>query len=82
MRILILTAHRNVVGGVEKYLQALIPALLARSHDIALVHEHTCNLRSERIDPAARSLPTWSLSEADTKTILQSIAQWEPDVVY
>jgi hypothetical protein len=57
MRILIANVNRNLVGGVEKYLQTLIPGLLARGHETALLHENGYDADTERVDPAG--LPVW-----------------------
>ena len=64
MRILIATTHRNVVGGVEKYLQAIIPALLIRGHKIALVFENNFDPALDTIDPPELNLLAWSLRES------------------
>jgi glycosyltransferase involved in cell wall biosynthesis len=82
MRILIATTHRNVVGGVEKYLQAIIPALAIRGHEIALVFENTFNPALETIDPPELNLPAWTLRESSYQSILQSLAAWNPELVF
>lgn len=82
MRILIATAHRNLVGGVEKYLQALIPGLLERGHDLGLLHEYPGSPDRETIDPPGGLTHTWCLAKLDTVTALHSIAEWNPDIVY
>ncbi len=82
MRILIATTHRNVVGGVEKYLQAIIPALAIRAHEIALVFENSFDPALESIDPPALNLIAWSLRESGPQSILQSLAAWKPDIVF
>jgi glycosyltransferase involved in cell wall biosynthesis len=82
MRVLIATAHRNLVGGVEKYLHAVIPGLLDRGHDLGLLYEYPSDAKWERIDPADGSLSTWCLAEAGHQTALRSVAEWKPDIVY
>lgn len=82
MRILIATAHRNLVGGVEKYLQALIPGLLGRGYDVGLLYEYPGDPARERIDPRGGLTHTWCLAELDAKTALDSVADWNPDIVY
>jgi len=81
MRILIATAHRNLVGGVEKYLQGVMPALLDRGHEVGLLYEETSDVSAERIDPASARIPTWCAAELGTVT-LDRVAQWKPEVVY
>ena len=59
MRILIASTHRNLVGGVEKYLQSIIPVLLEHGHAIGLLHETPSNGSVERVDPSLAGLPAW-----------------------
>ena len=82
MRILIATTHRNFVGGVEKYLQAIIPALVIRGHEIALVFENSFDPALETIDPPELNLVAWCLRESGPQSILQSLAAWKPDLVF
>jgi glycosyltransferase involved in cell wall biosynthesis len=82
MRILIATIHRNLVGGVEKYLQVLLPELIHRGHDLALVHESPWNPKVESIDSSRSPIAAWRLAELGRDTLLQTVAQWKPDLVY
>jgi len=82
MRILIASEHRMLVGGVEKYLQAVIPGLLDRGHDLALLHEHPVNPGAETIDPPVGSLETWCVAQLQAQGALDSVEEWKPDVVY
>ena len=82
MRILIATQNRNLVGGVEMYLQALIPGLLERRHQVALLYENSFSPKLKSIDPPAGPLPAWSPAEGGTAAALRSVAGWQPDVVY
>lgn len=82
MRILIATAHRNLVGGVEKYLQAVIPALRARSHEVGLLYEYPAIAEREKIDSLEEVSRAWCLAEGNATSALASIADWNPDVVY
>jgi len=82
MRILIATSHRNIVGGVEKYLQAIIPSLADRGHQIALLCEGGVDPAQERIDSPELGLPVWSIAELGRRSALESVQVWNPDVVY
>ena len=82
MRILIGTWHRNLVGGTEKYLQALIPGLLEQGHQVAVVHACPANIEEGTIDPPGAPVPVWSLAELGSEALLRAVAEWEPDVVY
>lgn len=82
MRILIASTHRNLVGGVEKYLQSIIPALLERGHAVGLLHETPSNGSMERFEPSSTGLPAWCLAESGLEESLRSVAAWRPDLVY
>lgn len=82
MRILISSAHRNLVGGVEKYLQAIIPGLIQQGHELAFLHEYPADADRERVEPADGMLPTWCLAEFGVDSALRSVAEWQPDLVY
>jgi glycosyltransferase involved in cell wall biosynthesis len=80
VRVLIVNANRRLVGGVEKYLQTVIPALAARGHEIALLHESEFEAGSERVDPAG--LPVWRAAGSLTAAALDAVRGWKPSVVY
>jgi len=82
MRILIASQNRNLVGGIEMYLQAVIPGLLKRGHQVALLYETALSPKLKTIDPPAAPLPAWSPTEGGTAAALRSVAEWQPDVVY
>jgi glycosyltransferase involved in cell wall biosynthesis len=82
MRILIANWHRNVTGGAEKYLQALLPALRARGHEIAIAYENPVDPRRETLDPPDLPLPGWGVAELGATETLKRIAEWKPDVAY
>lgn len=76
VRILIATIHRAVVGGVETYLRALLPELVARGHSLALVCEQPNQSEQYAIDDRAPGLPLWSPTDR------AAIETWRPDVCY
>jgi hypothetical protein len=82
VRVLITTSNRSVLGGVEKYLQLVIPGLLRRGHNVGLVYEYPYSPAEEAIDSAAESLQTWCSGELGVDSVLRSIGTWAPDVVY
>lgn len=82
MRILIAGSHRNVVGGVEKYVQTIIPALLDRGHSVGLLHHYPARFESETVDSLEHKLPVWCSSELGIEEALSGVANWRPDVVY
>ena len=82
MRILISTFHRNVIGGTEKYLQALIPGLIHRGHQVAFLYELPFDTTRESIIPAELPMATYCLAEEGLSSVLRSVSGWKPDVVY
>jgi len=82
MRILIANAHRNLVGGVEKYLHALIPGLGSRGYELGLLHEYAAPGDREKIDPPRALSRIWCRTESGTPAALESIREWAPDLVY
>lgn len=82
MRILIATSHRNMVGGVEKYLQRLIPALVHSGHEVALLYEYTFDPSRERIDAPELNIACHGTEEAGTQAGVRFAREWKPDIVY
>ena len=81
MRILVATLSRDLLGGVEKYLQSLIPALLDRGHSIGLLYEYPSNREQDGID-SGLEVPSWCVQELGMETALASIRAFSPDLVY
>jgi len=82
MRILIATANRIVLGGVEKYLQSLIPSLIDRGHSVGLLYEYPSSIREQWIDTEAGHVPSWCSKELGVEPTLRALQAWAPDVVY
>jgi glycosyltransferase involved in cell wall biosynthesis len=83
MRILIATCNRAIVGGVEKYLHAVIPALAERGHQVAILYENACSSEKTMVDPPNQGIPIWMWPDIQTNSGLwRDISAWRPDVVY
>jgi glycosyltransferase involved in cell wall biosynthesis len=82
LRILIATSNRNLIGGVEKYLQALFPALLDCGHSVALLYEYPHDAARETIDSPGARLPAWCSTALGTESVRREVSNWRPDVVY
>jgi glycosyltransferase involved in cell wall biosynthesis len=82
MRILIANSNRNLVGGIEKYLHAVLPALLAHGHEVGILHEMPLSRDREVIDPPELDLPSWNVSELGPAAALRAVDEWKPDVIY
>ncbi len=81
MRILIATRYVEVEGGTEGYLRSLIPALVARGHQIAILYEEPVSNKRARVDDGVPGLEMWRYSSVD-KSIPQEVVAWKPDIVY
>ncbi len=83
MRVLITTCRQSMIGGIEKYLQSLIPALLDAGHEIALLYEHRAPAGNERVDPPDARLRIWYWEDLKPRsTAWQELTQWKADVVF
>ena len=82
MRILIATSHRSLVGGVEKYLQQILPRLAQRGHQLALLYEYRFDPQSERIDGKDLDLACIGTEESGSEAGLRFVRAWKPNVVY
>lgn len=83
MKILIATRFRDVVGGAETYLRALIPVLLERGHRLALLCDHDCPSGLARIDPAELGLPVWFTADLRHGSgAWTDLNRWGPELVY
>ncbi|HEY2525382.1 MAG TPA: glycosyltransferase family 4 protein [Candidatus Binataceae bacterium] len=81
MRIAVVNTYHARVGGVETYLDTLIPALDAAGHRIALLSERDSSpdLPPIRLPAAA---PAWRASEIGWPKALAGLRTWGPDVIY
>ncbi len=82
MRILIATQHCSLIGGVETYAAALIPALISDGHEIALLTEYAGAEGVASIASACPTLQTWAVSGQGVEQTLSDIDRWKPDVIY
>ena len=83
MRILIANSYQAIVGGIEKYLQVLIPALLDRGHDIAMVYEFAAAGGQTTLDGQSPPVPRWYWEDLrNSPPLWKELAAWKPDVVY
>ncbi|PTL81848.1 glycosyltransferase family 4 protein [Vitiosangium sp. GDMCC 1.1324] len=80
-RLLLVTRHRAVVGGVETHLRTLLPLLQARGHAPGLLFEHDARPGQMRIDEGL-DIPVWSLAALGRQGVLEGVAAWRPERVY
>src|SRR5918993_3865723 len=79
MRVAVVTQSRDRVGGVETYLQALLPALSAR-YAVAFFSANTATTeRGAVVLPS--SVPALVIGQSDADP-LSSLRSWQPDVIF
>jgi glycosyltransferase involved in cell wall biosynthesis len=81
VRIVLVNASCQRVGGVETYLDTIMPALQNAGHEIAFCYE--AEVRSDRatigLPPGA---PSWCLERMGMQPTLAAVRQWSPDLIY
>jgi glycosyltransferase involved in cell wall biosynthesis len=78
MRILICHRFGRLLGGIETYLQQVIPALV-ESHDVALLFENDLPAAHQ---PLPLSDKAWFTSDMGTSQSLLRVVAWRPDIIY
>lgn len=82
MRVLIATQNLEVIGGVETYLKALIPRLVLKGFDVALLACSDCEDKSKSIIADYAEIPVWICSKKTVPEVINIIELWCPDLVY
>src|SRR5579871_3487821 len=83
MRILIAASNRVIIGGIEKQLQVMIPALMQAGHEVGILYEHASGSGQPTVDEEAARLPMWYWEDLQARpSAWKDIARWKPDVVY
>src|SRR5258707_8215206 len=81
MLIAIAYSRRTKVGGIETYLDKLIPELHRLGHSLAFLHE--VNEASEREQIALpNGSPAWCVDELGAKQGLAKLSDWRPDIIF
>ena len=62
MRIVIATSSHQVVGGLEKYIQAVLAGLERLGHTVGLLYEHPSDGTREDIDARMPHISAWCSS--------------------
>lgn len=81
MRIAVINWNRRRIGGVETYLNTIIPELFRAGHELAFWCEFDEPADREQINLPPGS-PAWCVSELGSKRALASLREWEPDLIY
>jgi glycosyltransferase involved in cell wall biosynthesis len=82
MRVLIATTHQGIVGGVETYLRAVLPALAGIGYEIALLYEVPAAPGAAAVTDELHGVSAWRFDRSDPNPALNAIAAWRPDIIY
>src|SRR5258708_5050184 len=81
MRIAVVNWSSRRVGGIETYLNALIPALERAEHQVAFCCETDGPAPQNRISLAAAA-PFWCVTDIGADKVLAGLRSWQPDLIY
>jgi glycosyltransferase involved in cell wall biosynthesis len=80
MRILVANDGLGDAGGVQRYLDAVVTGLVARGHQLAVLHRDP--MASPDLAPAMASLPQFTVADAGVAAAVAAARRWEPDVCF
>lgn len=81
MRIALINRSRGLAGGVERYLEQVLPGLARRGVEVGLFHEHEPPPDRPAI-ALPTGAPTWSVSRLGVRAALDELGRWRPDLLY
>ena len=81
MRIAVINWTRRRIGGVETYLNTLIPELSRAGHELAFWSEVDEPTERDQINLPAGS-PSWCVAELGSERALRGLSDWQPSVTY
>jgi glycosyltransferase involved in cell wall biosynthesis len=81
MRIAVVNWSTRRVGGVETYLNTIIPELARAGHEIAFWSEVDGPIERARIELPPNA-PAWCVAALGAEPALASLSDWRPDVIY
>jgi glycosyltransferase involved in cell wall biosynthesis len=81
MRIAILNWSLRRVGGVETYLEQLLPLLMDKGHDAAFLHETDVPSHRDRL-AVPGGVPCWNVSVMGADQALAAMRRWQPHILY
>lgn len=81
MRIAIANWSRKKVGGVETYLENVIPALIEEGHQVGFWHEGNQPAGSPDIALPPNTV-CWCADSVGADAALAKLVDWKPDIVY
>ncbi len=81
MRIVITNTNLRLAGGIEIYLDTIIPAICEAGHEIALLGKMDGPVGRAGIGMYA-NVPVWCLSGMGAPSAFRELKAWRPDLIY
>ncbi|MGH8012564.1 MAG: glycosyltransferase family 4 protein [Candidatus Binataceae bacterium] len=81
MRVAIANRYLRMVGGVESYLNCVIPELARAGHQVAFLYENDGDERYAQVS-VPQGAPVWRLTQAAHTDAIAALKDWRPDVVF
>ncbi len=81
MRIVITNTNLRLAGGIEIYLDTIIPAICEAGHKIALLGKMDGPVGRPGIGMRA-NVPVWCLSGMGAPSAFRELKAWRPDLIY
>ncbi len=82
MRIAVATRFAHRAGGVETYLESVLPALVERGHEVAVWHEFPVTAGAQVVVPVTMTQRPLASQPAGRSRAIEDIAAWRPDVTF
>jgi glycosyltransferase involved in cell wall biosynthesis len=79
MRIAFVNHSRRKIGGVETYLDSIIPAFAAE-HEVAFLYESDASGRELISCPS--DVPAWEAEQLGRSQTIHRLKQWKPDICF
>ncbi len=81
MRIALISWTNRKVGGLESYVETIIPSLCQAGHDLAFFYEQDLTSAHERI-AVSESVETSCAAEVGKENFLATLRGWRPDLLF
>lgn len=75
------TSSGRQVGGIESYIQGIVPELRRAGHEVAFFYETGHPMDRNRI-LLPEGVPSWCTSEIGSELALRKMRQWQPALIY
>jgi len=82
VRLVVVSAYQQLVGGVETYLAWLLAALVERGHEVVFAFEHPTADEARALDRGIERLVRWDLSAMSRADFLGKLSTFAPDAIF